>query len=533
MTEFSMKNLLHKFILIGFVVGVIFFPRIADAVFLNPDGLGQVLIYPYYTANGGNQTVFTVANHQPRAKALKLRILESRNGREVASINVYLGPRDIWTAAIFPIPGEEGAGLISLDSSCTVPQIQGNTSLPVLSNGLRYLPLSTSNYAGLDNGPRTLDRLRDGHIEVIEMATLTNASNASAAAVSHTNSRPANCAQLTAAWEANPIGYWKNNALIDTDSPSGGLSGTGAIIDIAKGSMLNFSADALDGWRTGVLSQVHTPPGDPRPRIIDAANLQLPPPAGVESVVFINGTMLRSTWVANNDGPTGGPIDGVSAVLAYDNLYNEFATESAVAGKSEWVVTFPTKRYHTDAPSAAGNYNVPSRPFTVRFPTSGTAPGKACEPIGFAVFNREEQSTVGDLSWIPDDDSGGASYCYATQLMALNQTGSPSKIFSSSLAYALNSVSSPFGGGGLSTPTFYEIGWIYIDLGANNHIGRPSLEGHQYRGLPVTGFWAATADNLSASPGVRAYYGGAFRHRGNKFCFSGSIAAPLACVSAP
>jgi len=29
----------------------------AQAVNLNPDGLGQVLIYPYYTTNGGNDTL--------------------------------------------------------------------------------------------------------------------------------------------------------------------------------------------------------------------------------------------------------------------------------------------------------------------------------------------------------------------------------------------------------------------------------------------------------------------------------------------
>ena len=34
----------------------------AQAVNLNPDGLGQVLIYPYYTTNGGNQTILSVVN---------------------------------------------------------------------------------------------------------------------------------------------------------------------------------------------------------------------------------------------------------------------------------------------------------------------------------------------------------------------------------------------------------------------------------------------------------------------------------------
>ena len=34
----------------------------AQAVNLNPDGLGQVLIYPYYTVNAGQQTLLSLVN---------------------------------------------------------------------------------------------------------------------------------------------------------------------------------------------------------------------------------------------------------------------------------------------------------------------------------------------------------------------------------------------------------------------------------------------------------------------------------------
>ena len=42
----------------------------AQAVNMNPDGLGQVLIYPYYTANMGNQTLLSVVNTTNQAKAV-------------------------------------------------------------------------------------------------------------------------------------------------------------------------------------------------------------------------------------------------------------------------------------------------------------------------------------------------------------------------------------------------------------------------------------------------------------------------------
>ena len=60
----------------------------AQAVNLNPDGLGQVLIYPYYTANDGNQTILSVVNTTDQAKAVKVRFLEGFNSREVLDFNL-------------------------------------------------------------------------------------------------------------------------------------------------------------------------------------------------------------------------------------------------------------------------------------------------------------------------------------------------------------------------------------------------------------------------------------------------------------
>src|SRR5437016_5272400 len=60
----------------------------AQAVNVNPDGRGQVLIYPYYTtrADGaGNAygTLISVVNPTPVGKSLKVRFLEGRNSRSV------------------------------------------------------------------------------------------------------------------------------------------------------------------------------------------------------------------------------------------------------------------------------------------------------------------------------------------------------------------------------------------------------------------------------------------------------------------
>ena len=60
----------------------------ASAVTLNADGLGQVLLYPYYTvreASAGNayNSLLSVVNSTQSAKAVKVRFLEGKNSREV------------------------------------------------------------------------------------------------------------------------------------------------------------------------------------------------------------------------------------------------------------------------------------------------------------------------------------------------------------------------------------------------------------------------------------------------------------------
>src|SRR4030067_1419351 len=93
----------------------------ASAVHINPDGLGQVLIYPYYTVRAGNDTYLSVVNTTASTKAVKVRFLEGKNSREVLDFNLYLSPYDVWTGAI--VVTTNGAKLVTADKSCTTPAI--------------------------------------------------------------------------------------------------------------------------------------------------------------------------------------------------------------------------------------------------------------------------------------------------------------------------------------------------------------------------------------------------------------------------
>ena len=52
-------------------------------VALNAHGLGQGLLFPYYTVEDGKTTAFAIHNTTAVGKALKVRIMESYAGRDV------------------------------------------------------------------------------------------------------------------------------------------------------------------------------------------------------------------------------------------------------------------------------------------------------------------------------------------------------------------------------------------------------------------------------------------------------------------
>src|SRR6201996_4698031 len=102
------RNSLTTAVVAG-IAGVAGFAGLANAVNLNPDGVGQVLIYPYYTVNAGQDSLFSVVNTDPvNGKAVKVRFLEGYNSREVLDFNVFLSPNDVWTTAVSAVSATDG-----------------------------------------------------------------------------------------------------------------------------------------------------------------------------------------------------------------------------------------------------------------------------------------------------------------------------------------------------------------------------------------------------------------------------------------
>src|SRR5947208_1468884 len=156
----------------------------ALGVIVNPKGLGQVLLFPYYTARTANgtalNTMWSVVNTTDQAKAVKVHFYEAKNGRMVLQFNLYLSAHDTWAANVAPSTGG-GAQLTTFDTSC-VTSIYPNFTF------------SNATYTGenADGAGTGLDRTLEGYFDVIEMGTYPTSSSVSAA-VTHSGGAQPSC----------------------------------------------------------------------------------------------------------------------------------------------------------------------------------------------------------------------------------------------------------------------------------------------------------------------------------------------------
>jgi len=305
--------------------------------------------------------------------------------------------------------------------------------------------------------------------------------------------------------------------------PTGGLFGGAAVINIASGTYTNYSATALDAfWGAG--ESTYTDPDSVTPSLVDSSR---------QSLVFNNGRVVTSNWgnlAIDAANPLGQRIDAVSAVFMADTFFNEYTTLASNNEASEWVITFPTKRFYVNNLPVAIAAPLALRPFTNRYT------GQACDPIGIASWNREEFSgSAGPVPFSPPAPGQvGPALCFETNVLTFNQTitnaangtSSPSRIFGSVHARNINT---PRISGAAGNNT--QAGWTRIDLTGPTRQLRPSAEGHRWFGLPVAGFWAVSIENNNATPGVKGFYGGAYNHRNSRRCESGAAAPFGSCVT--
>ena len=473
------------------IAGVAGISNMASAVYLNNDGLGSVLVYPYYTVNANNSTAITVVNTTSLGKAVKVRFLEAYDSREVLDFNLYLSPFDLWTAQVVSVGS--GAGVFSNDNSCTVPALPKTAASAVAFSTAAFDGRVTAN----DGGPKDVTRTLEGYVELIDMGSVIDAVKGQSTldAISHVGGVPASCAQVVKAWSGG--GYWTSDSQIDITNVFGGLFGSGTIVNVGLGTIEGYNADAIDQFYNDQLAH-HTAPSSLSPSIGSAT-------AKTSYVFAPAGTGLPAT-LATTPYPVA--VDAVSSLFMADSVFNEYWTSGGASANSEWVVTFPTKRFYVDPVSIPGASSANIKPFDVKF--SSVNGGTSCSPVNLNFYDREENTSSTGVDFSPLPTTGNA-LCYETQVITFNQTKVPTAIFGSKLTANIN--------------TGFNNGWAIIDLvGASpaNHVLTSTASPNTFTGLPVTGFWVAQLVNGNIG-GVLSNYSSLYRHKLHRTCTAAGV----------
>ncbi|TDR20675.1 hypothetical protein [Marinicella litoralis] len=451
----------------------------ASAVNTNPGGYGEAVILPYYTVNNNLNTVMTINNSTEMTKAIKVHFREGREGKAVLTFNVYLGPNDIWAAALVPAvstvfghEGEDSVRLFFVDNSCA----------PFLFSGQEFLPFEVD----AESDDTDMLRSREGFIEVIEMGELDPVSGLGFDARPTANGDN-NCANLEAALAG---GIWDEDNGGDLTAQllpvNGGITANLGIIDVAEGVMFSVDGVALENFFPAD-SLFHTTTGETRIPSLNHADT-------TSVVINDDGEPISTQWEHG--------YQAVSAVLMKYQLESFYDVEPNIAAKTEVVLTMPTKRFYL------GSNLMVEQPFThlqteqyyscARYDTivsDRDATNSHCStgPYGPGCYNNPEISTV-KLTPIPPPVE--MHLCYDVSVLQL---------------LGEDSVPGFEGTQVLGSPYFdyrdvysFQAGKLRLDLG--QMVTSPS--GEQYHGLPVLASTFTKYTNANAAPGLMAQYGG-------------------------
>ena len=466
------------------VLGTVGVAGSAHAIYQDPSGLGEALVYPYYTVNSvaGNSwwTFVSVTNTTTSVKVVKVRFREGKNSAEVLDFNLYLSPNDMWTGAVLPASADASspAHLVTNDASCTNP--------PIPAGGVDFRNYSYSG-GSADGLADTLDRTREGYIEIFEMGNLSPTAGPGTAAV-HNSSGVPSCTGLTGPSLAGTVGAAMSGI-------AGGLMGAGTLINVNSGRDAIYNATAFSAWQTTFTDYQDI--GNLLPAWSDTF------PAA--SAVMTSTNAYFSTFNNSTFTALAGDNAFISTIMHTDVL-NEYVLDTASASNTDWVVTFPDKNVFITSTTA-------DIPFTNVLTTSG-----ACETIGVNYFNREEaqQAPAGvDFSPTPPGASAN-SMCWESTVVSFRNgtTHAPTSPAVPSLVLGSANVTT------IGLKTTFQNGWADINFtGANAAAGLvPAAQtaydntgaasaGSNFFGLPTLGFMIRTFDNGNLTCGTATCQG--------------------------
>jgi hypothetical protein len=488
-------------------------------MYLNPDNTGEVLIYPFYSADNGNETYIHVVNTTDLHKAAKVRIIEAENSQEVRDFNLYLSPYDHF-AFVIQLDESGGGKLLTGDTSCTVPAIP--------ADGIEF-----TNLLFADDVNDSLERTLNGYVEIIEMGQFYGAAQTTAALQAqnpgwyweHTaEGVPNSCDTVVSLWASN--GQWYKDQATNgkrgvygqlTDWAGGGLYGMGIIVNVDAGAAVGYDAVAIeefvDDSSAAKGAALHYYPGDVLPGLDGRENI-----TATSATIFDNGAaddyaFTAPAAVGKRDAITD-TLHAVTGMLMVDTISNDYVLDPFFAGETDWVVTFPTKRLYVAEDGTTGVVTG-TAPFNDEWDTN-----ESCDNYGITVYDREEQTPIdapGQPVFSPYVPGKAIDplMCYEANVLTFAKAGEAVK---SPLLGETPSASGERIQIEIGTP--YDNGWAMLDfvttITANQHAVTATADATDdttIRGLPAVGFSVIAFGNDSVQGGVLANYAAAHEHK--------------------
>ncbi len=311
-------------------IGLGAFTGSAQAVNMAPDGVGEVLYFPYYVVSDGQENHLQLINTSDKTVAVKLMFREGEGSEDVRDFHIIMSPRDVWNGFVRH-DGLNNAKVVTSDRTCTVPDKPAWT--PEVGRDTFSVSFSTVNINGEELRPR------EGYAVALVMGVSdipTSRVDSVPYLAKHVDTGdnnwvPRDCASIDWAF-SNADGF--ESVKGQFDEPENVLAGSMVLVNSLEGRAANVPVTALANFRNFTDD------------IIGLAGSTLPNESFVfpkEATVF-DGVQAR-LYEADFDGVAqGAGAAAVTAALMRDSVQGQFDTTEV---RTSWVLNFPTKRFHS------------------------------------------------------------------------------------------------------------------------------------------------------------------------------------------
>lgn len=445
------------------------------AIHLSESASGQVGIVPFYSTANDLNTLLSVSNNTNRYKAIRVSVRESKNSVLTLNRHIYLSPNDTWTAGLTLLNGLPT--LVTNDNSCM--------PFSATDNFPGIVPLSENAIEAEEGGDipieELIQRMKTGLIEIYDLGDLTEYQN-----YIDPQENTLDCDLIKLAWAEG--GIWALDPSDGISQPSGGLSVSASLIHVENGFSVNVDTTLFEDFYPSN-SSVH---GTQEQDIPDLSSAQ------TSSMLIHQGQATLSEWT------TG--FEAVGALLNQFSVSSDFVVDPAIAGEMEWILSFPTKRYHVQSDTVIAPFsNIHSNGddiCAVEFNYAGRIFSNS------ALFGRDGLSINPPLvnEGSPPPPPLGL-ICEAINIVTVFPLDSPTVGIQPGPILSDGPISALLAGEkeGMAKVSFPEF------TSVSN--GTPSI---QFTGLPILGFSVQKYQNANAQPGLLAAYATAIKHRSKR-----------------